>query len=320
MASGVLSNDTDADEDSLTAVLDASTTSGSVTFNSDGSFSYVPAADYCGPDSFTYHANDGVLDSNIATVSIDVACVTDPATFLVTKSFSDGNPAEVEVTLTCNGGLPLEQSFLISDGNPVNFVVTNFTEGEMDCEVTETGTADGYTPSYDNGSVVSEVSCAFTDVASGPFSCEITNNADPATFTVTKNWLIEGDGGDAVDESASVTIECDGRVIMAVDGTPLHSQTNTITKTLEGDGDSVTVTLSTAQGPATCQASEQISQSGVESESDCGRRSIPAGASSSCTITNTVFFEGIPTLNQYGLALLALLMLGVGLVGLRRFV
>jgi hypothetical protein len=32
-----------------------------------------------------------------------------------------------------------------------------------------------------------------------------------------------------------------------------------------------------------------------------------------------VFFEGIPTLNQYGLALLALLMLGVGAVGLRRF-
>jgi hypothetical protein len=39
-----------------------------------------------------------------------------------------------------------------------------------------------------------------------------------------------------------------------------------------------------------------------------------------CTITNTVFFEGIPTLNQYGLALLALLMLGVGFVGFRRFV
>ena len=39
----------------------------------------------------------------------------------------------------------------------------------------------------------------------------------------------------------------------------------------------------------------------------------------SCTITNTIFFEGIPTLNQYGLALMALLMLGIGLVGFRRF-
>jgi hypothetical protein len=33
-----------------------------------------------------------------------------------------------------------------------------------------------------------------------------------------------------------------------------------------------------------------------------------------------VFFEGILTLGQYGLALLALLMLGVGFIGFRRFV
>ena len=45
-----------------------------------------------------------------------------------------------------------------------------------------------------------------------------------------------------------------------------------------------------------------------------------AGGSSECTFVNTVFFEGIPTLNQYGLALLALLMLGVGAIGFRRFV
>ena len=43
-----------------------------------------------------------------------------------------------------------------------------------------------------------------------------------------------------------------------------------------------------------------------------------------CTITNDddlvdVIFEGIPTLNQYGLALLALLMLGIGIIGFRRF-
>jgi hypothetical protein len=40
---------------------------------------------------------------------------------------------------------------------------------------------------------------------------------------------------------------------------------------------------------------------------------------SNAEFTNTVFFEGIPTLSQYGLALMALLMLGVGMVGFRRF-
>jgi len=39
-----------------------------------------------------------------------------------------------------------------------------------------------------------------------------------------------------------------------------------------------------------------------------------------CTVTNTfVFFEGIPVLNRYGLALLVLLMLGIGVIGFRRF-
>jgi hypothetical protein len=31
-----------------------------------------------------------------------------------------------------------------------------------------------------------------------------------------------------------------------------------------------------------------------------------------------VFFEGIPTLTQHGMAIVALLMLGVGFVGMRR--
>ena len=39
---------------------------------------YTPAADYNGADSFTFKANDGMVDSNIATVSITVTPVNDP--------------------------------------------------------------------------------------------------------------------------------------------------------------------------------------------------------------------------------------------------
>jgi MSHA biogenesis protein MshQ len=241
---------------------------------------------------------------------------TTRASFFVTKQYSDGNDDQVEVTLSCNNGLPLEQSFLISDGNPVNFVVTHFTEGEMDCEVTETGTADGYTPSYDNGSAVSNVSCAYTDVASGEFSCAISNAADPATFTVYKEWVIEGAVGHEVLEEARGTIYCNNEI----QGGGENGSYYFLSDILVGDGDSLTATVDTTLQSAQCWAEEDLFESGVESENDCGSRSIPAGGSSSCTFTNTVFFEGIPTLSQIGLALLALLMLGVGLVGLRRFV
>lgn len=69
----MLSNDTDADEDTLSAVLLSGPSHGTLTLESDGSFSYAPNADYNGTDSFTYKANDGTEDSNVATVTIAVA-------------------------------------------------------------------------------------------------------------------------------------------------------------------------------------------------------------------------------------------------------
>ncbi len=71
-APGVLGNDTDADGDLLSAAVDAGPTHGALTLNADGSFDYVPTTGYTGPDTFTYHANDGALDSNIATVSLTI--------------------------------------------------------------------------------------------------------------------------------------------------------------------------------------------------------------------------------------------------------
>ncbi len=76
-ASGVLANDTDVDLDSLTAVLVGGPTHGALTLNPDGSFTYTPTANYNGPDSFTYKANDGTGDSNVATVNITVNAVND---------------------------------------------------------------------------------------------------------------------------------------------------------------------------------------------------------------------------------------------------
>ena len=58
-APGVLANDTDANNDALTAVLDTGPTNAqSFTLNPDGSFDYTPTPDFSGEDSFTYHAND----------------------------------------------------------------------------------------------------------------------------------------------------------------------------------------------------------------------------------------------------------------------
>jgi Bacterial Ig domain/Right handed beta helix region len=72
---GVLANDTDPDGDSLNAVLvsgPSHAATNGFTLNQDGSFSYTPAANFFGTDTFTYKANDGSADSNVATVTITV--------------------------------------------------------------------------------------------------------------------------------------------------------------------------------------------------------------------------------------------------------
>jgi len=69
---GVLSNDTDIDGNPLTAVLVDNVQHGTLNFNSNGSFTYTPTSSYSGTDSFTYRANDGTVDSAIATVTINV--------------------------------------------------------------------------------------------------------------------------------------------------------------------------------------------------------------------------------------------------------
>jgi VCBS repeat-containing protein len=76
-APGVLGNDADPDGDPLTAVQVTGPGHGSLTLNANGSFSYTPAADYTGSDSFSYRASDGTLTSNVATVAISVTAVND---------------------------------------------------------------------------------------------------------------------------------------------------------------------------------------------------------------------------------------------------
>ena len=79
-ASGVLANDSDPQVLPLSAVLVSGPTNGSLTWNANGSFSYTPNANYFGSDSFTYQANDGLANSNIATVSLTINALPPVAT------------------------------------------------------------------------------------------------------------------------------------------------------------------------------------------------------------------------------------------------
>ena len=89
-ATSVLANDTDADKDPLTAVLETGPANGTLTLNPNGTFSYTPAANFSGTDSFTYRTNDGTANSSsVATVAIAVNAVADAPTLTVDSASGD---------------------------------------------------------------------------------------------------------------------------------------------------------------------------------------------------------------------------------------
>jgi hypothetical protein len=71
----VLANDTDSDGGPKSVIGRTNRAHGTVTiFGAGAGLTYAPAANYCGPDTFTYTLNGG----STATVSITVTCVEDP--------------------------------------------------------------------------------------------------------------------------------------------------------------------------------------------------------------------------------------------------
>ncbi|NND55645.1 MAG: IPTL-CTERM sorting domain-containing protein [Xanthomonadales bacterium] len=256
------------------------------------------------------------------TYACDITNDTSLAGFTVTKTFSDSTTDDVEVSISCDDGfLNATTATIAGDGvDSFRFIATEFINGAMNCTISETSATEGYEQSDP---------CVFENVTAGEYACALENDAEPGTFSVTKTWDITGAGSQTVvDQDVTLVIDCESDV-SSPEPLPCDSQPDSTqcVWNLDWDGlglgDSVTasVEVDTADGDAFCTAYEtNVDSSEVETTDDCEPRMlVEAAGSNGCEINNTVFFEGIPTLSQYGLALMALLMLGVGMVGFRRF-
>ncbi len=91
-APGLLANDQDPENDPLSAVLDTPP-AGDLSLAPDGGFVYTPTAGFGGADTFSYHAHDGLADSNLATVTINVLS-PDDADLALGKTVDDPTPSE----------------------------------------------------------------------------------------------------------------------------------------------------------------------------------------------------------------------------------
>jgi hypothetical protein len=90
----------DVDGDTLTYAVLTQPANG-VLSGTTPNLTYTPNADYFGPDSFTFKANDGTMDSNTATVTITVNPVNDPPVAEDQAVVTDED-TPVEITLVAN--------------------------------------------------------------------------------------------------------------------------------------------------------------------------------------------------------------------------
>lgn len=106
-SSGVLENDSDADGDTLSSLLDTGPAHGNLTLNADGSFTYTPFAGYVGADSFSYLASDGSESgaSTLVTISIQPPPLALDKLLFINEIAVNAGAATVTIN-TNNGALP----------------------------------------------------------------------------------------------------------------------------------------------------------------------------------------------------------------------
>src|SRR5439155_22043274 len=99
-------------------IMVSNPTHGTLTLNTNGSFTYTPAANYNGPDSFTYKAQDpSNALSNLATVSLTIIPVNH-APVAVNDSYSTNE--DTALTVAAPGVLANDSDV---DGNALTAIL-----------------------------------------------------------------------------------------------------------------------------------------------------------------------------------------------------
>ncbi|WP_216665442.1 Ig-like domain-containing protein [Pseudoruegeria sp. HB172150] len=122
-----LGNDTDGDGHALSVLILGDAQNGEASLNPDGTVTYVPDAEYSGPDSFSYTMTDGYGGIATSTVTIDVteiddAPIVEDADFAIDDDAAAGSVVGSVPALDPEGQA---LSFVITSGNVAGIFAVN---------------------------------------------------------------------------------------------------------------------------------------------------------------------------------------------------
>jgi hypothetical protein len=113
---------TDADSNALTYTVVSGPGHGTLSGTAPN-LTYTPAANYNGSDSFTFKANDGQADSNVATVAITVNAVNDAPSF--TKGADQTVVVNAGAQTIANWATNISAGPVDESGQTLTFIATN---------------------------------------------------------------------------------------------------------------------------------------------------------------------------------------------------
>lgn len=114
----------DIDGDSLSYSIVSQPSHGAVVVSTSGLMSYTPNLNFNGSDSFTIKVNDGLVDSNVATVNINLSAINDSPVLAGISSIN------TNINTSTSGG---NNSFTITDIDSSTFTysITQGTKGVL---------------------------------------------------------------------------------------------------------------------------------------------------------------------------------------------
>jgi arylsulfatase A-like enzyme len=247
-AFNVLDNDTDPDSANLTAVLVSAPANSSLfELRPDGTFDYTHDGGETGADSFTYRADDGSSQSNVATVSITVNPVNDapvltrngPATINIVAgdAYVDAGATAFDAEDGDISGDVVVGGDVVDTNAAGTYVVTydvTDSDGAAATQVTRTVIVAANSPPVItlNGSATvniiegygyTDAGATATDAEDGDISAEIVVGGDvvdantPGTYVVTYD-VTDSDGAAATQVMRTVIVAVNSPPVITLNG------------------------------------------------------------------------------------------------------
>jgi hypothetical protein len=185
-APGVLANDVDVEGDPITVSTATDPSHGALVHGADGSYTYTPAADYCGTDSFDYTINGG----STATVDLTVNCVVDVPT--VTSSAGPTTYTENAAPVAVDPGVSIANPDGVTITSASVTITTNAAAGDA-LDWTDNDLTDGISEGASTSTTVelagdgtaAEYAAAMRAVTYVSSSDDPAAAARTVTFTIT---------------------------------------------------------------------------------------------------------------------------------------